>query len=175
MHVCALTAPCKASTTSFRTSDTQLAHAQLENNNNVPEYSAKGKMPSCHRCSTSVKDESLLATCPVCMTHFHNTVDCGRRIKEACLDMDPLEAAKQCPKCAQLCICAGGPVRRYPSPFCFDWPACLLAFSGERADTHTHKQTNKQTNTYAHFYTAIKTSGEVPCWRAAQTAPGKCL
>ncbi|XRB22149.1 hypothetical protein RI054_30g120000 [Pseudoscourfieldia marina] len=68
-------------------------------------------MPSCHRCSTSVKDESLLATCPVCMTHFHNTVDCGRRIKEAGIDMDPLEAAKQCPKCAQLCICAGGPVK----------------------------------------------------------------
>jgi len=56
-----------------------------------------------------------MATCPICATHYHNAFDCGEIIKKSCIangcSMNVLEAAAQCPKCAKICICAGGHVK----------------------------------------------------------------
>ena len=130
--------------------------------------SSLGKMPSCHRCSSSVKIEENMATCPICATHYHNAFDCGERIKKSCIangcSMNVLEAAAQCPKCAKICICAGGHVRHDSLPFFLTafLLACLL-FTCQRAK-HKH----------AHFYTTIKTTGEVPRRHAAPAAPAEC-
>ena len=100
-----------------------------DSSSTVQDTSSLRKMPSCHRCSSSIKIEENMATCPICATHYHNAFDCGERIKKSCIangcSMNVLEAAAPCPKCAKLCICAGGHVRHDSLP-CF-LTACLLA------------------------------------------------
>ena len=59
--------------------------------------------------------------------------------------MNVLEAAAQCPKCAKICICAGGHVRHDFLPFFFDCLlACILPVNAQNTNTLTSTLPSKQ-------------------------------